>query len=184
MIIKTLIYLFNYYIIDLFLGFTSRSFERIYLPQCNTYLIEKFNELPPYRTAENFDIAQFELKVYVNADSIEEAQRWFTEFQSTSKTTMAQTRGFNVKGNRVIFRELRHCIHSNIVKKKQGNREVRNPQSSRARNIYCDATIHIRLERNRLPDSHPLEILTKRYELHWINLKIVITQQSQNLYLD
>ena len=50
------------------------------LPQHSTYLIEKFNELPLYRTAENFDIAQFELKTYVNVYSEEEAREWFTTF--------------------------------------------------------------------------------------------------------
>ena len=88
------------------------------LPQCSTYLIKKFNELPSYRTAENFVIIQFELKAYVNADSEEAAREWFTAFQSWSKTTMAQTRGFKLKKNRVLFRELCHCIHSSSVKKK------------------------------------------------------------------
>ncbi|CAB5396223.1 unnamed protein product [Rhizophagus irregularis] len=125
-----------------------------FLPQCNTYLIEKFSELPSYRTAENFNVTQFELKAYVNVDNKEEAHKWFAAFKSWSKTTMAQTRGFNVKGNRVIYRELYHCIHSNEVKKKQGNRETKRPQSARARNVNCAASLHLRIERKRLPYSH------------------------------
>jgi len=57
---------------------------------------------------------------------------------------MPQTRGFFITGNRVLFRELRHCIHSSEVKKKQGkNCETKLPQSARSRNIGCTATIYI-----------------------------------------
>ena len=55
------------------------------------------------------------------------------ESQSSSKTTMAETRGYKVTGNRVLFQKLRHCIYSNAVKKKQGQeRETKRPQSFQA----------------------------------------------------
>ncbi|PKC01651.1 hypothetical protein RhiirA5_456016 [Rhizophagus irregularis] len=82
---------------------------------------------------------------------------------------MAQTRGFNVKGNRVIYRELYHCIHSNEVKRKQGNRETKRPQSARARNVNCAASLHLRIERKRLPYSHSLEVELKFTHNHVIN---------------
>ena len=69
------------------------------LPQNNTYLIEKFEELSSYRTTENFAITQFELKAYVNIDSKEEACEWLAAFQHWSKTTIAQMRSFKIKGN-------------------------------------------------------------------------------------
>jgi hypothetical protein len=81
--------------------------------------------------------------VYVNANSEETAHEWFITFQSWSKTTMAQTRGFKLKKNRVLLRELCHCIHSISVKKKQGSHETKRLQSARARNIGCNATIHL-----------------------------------------
>ncbi len=59
---------------------------------------------------------------------------------------MVQTRGFNIKGNQILFREILHCIHSNNVKKKQDGCETKRPQSSWARNIDCNATIHLQLE--------------------------------------
>jgi hypothetical protein len=59
---------------------------------------------------------------------------------------MLQTRGFVVTGNRVLFQEQCHCIHSAEVKKKQGHREMKCSQSARVRNIGCTATIHVRLE--------------------------------------
>ncbi|CAG8847989.1 18639_t:CDS:1, partial [Gigaspora margarita] len=97
------------------------------------------------------------------------AQEWFKTFESHSKTTMPQTKGYNVKGSRVLFREKRHCAHSNEVKKKQGNREIKNPQSLRARNVNCSASIHLRLERWRLELDHPLEINIKFIHNHIID---------------
>ncbi|CAB4473190.1 hypothetical protein RhiirA5_421662 [Rhizophagus irregularis] len=37
-----------------------------------------------------------------------------------------------------------------MVKKKQGNQETKRPQSSRAKNVGCTATIHLRLESWRI----------------------------------
>lgn len=70
----------------------------------------------------------------------------------------------------MLFRELRHCIHSHRVKKKQGNQILaKRPQSSRARDINCTASIHLRLERRKLVNSHPLEINIKFTHNHVIN---------------
>jgi hypothetical protein len=83
---------------------------------------------------------------------------------------MPQTKGYVVKGKQVLFRENRHCIHSDIVKKKQGSRETKFPQSSRARNIGCNARIHIRLEKWRLESfDHPLEINVRSTHNHVID---------------
>ena len=81
------------------------------------------------------------------------------EFESRSKTTMPESKRYEIKEKQVIFREKRHCIHSDKVKKKQGNRKIKRPQSSRLRNTGCTATIHLRLENWRIESlSHPLEI--------------------------
>lgn len=139
------------------------------LPQHYTYLIKKFNELPSYQTAENFAIPQFELDVFVDVNNEEKARKWFMEFESWSKTTMPETRRYQIKGKLVLFRELRHCIHSNIVKEKQGNPELKRTQSSRTRNTSCNATIHLRLETWRIEFSHPLEINIKFTHNHVVN---------------
>ena len=76
------------------------------------YFIENFNELPSYQTAENFSIVQFELNAFVNVNSKEKASERFVAFESHSKTTMPQTKGYKVMGKQVLFREKRHCIHS------------------------------------------------------------------------
>ncbi|PKK71418.1 hypothetical protein RhiirC2_778435, partial [Rhizophagus irregularis] len=139
------------------------------LPQDYTYLIINFNKLSPCYTAENFAIPQFELDAFVDIDDAEKVHKWFLEFESHSKTTMPQSKGYGVKGKEVLFREKRHCIHSNLVKKKQGKRETKLPQSSRARNIHCNAKIHLRLEKWRLKTSHPLEINIKFTHNHVID---------------
>ncbi|PKY53879.1 hypothetical protein RhiirA4_426357 [Rhizophagus irregularis] len=139
------------------------------LPQGYTYLIKNFNELPSYRTSENFSIPQFELDAFVDINDKEKAQEWFKVFESHTKTTMPQSKGYGVKGNQVLFREKRHCIHSNKVKEKQGNRETKLPQSSRARNTGCTAEIHLRLERWRLETNYPFEINIRFTHNHVIN---------------
>ncbi|CAB5359937.1 unnamed protein product [Rhizophagus irregularis] len=139
------------------------------LPQDYTYLIINFNKLSPCYTAENFAIPQFELNVFVDINDAKKVHKWFLEFESHSKTTMPQSKGYGVKGKEVLFREKCHCIHSNLVKKKQGKRETKLSQSSRARNIHCNAKIHLRLEKWRLKTSHPLEINIKFTHNHVID---------------
>src|SRR6185503_10725753 len=85
-------------------------------------------------------------------------------------TTMAQTKGYGVKGKKVLFREQRHCIHNDKVKKKQGARETKHQRSSRARNICCSATIELRLENWRIESSsYPLEVDINFTHNHVIN---------------
>jgi len=64
---------------------------------------------------------------------------------------------------------LRHCIHSNIVKQKQGNPEIKRKSSNRARNTSCTATIQLRLENWRIESSHPLKINLKFTHNHIVN---------------
>src|SRR5260364_236734 len=72
---------------------------------------------------------------------------------------MRQTRGFILKDQQVIFREARHCIHSHIVKKKQGkNVEIKKLHSERLRDTGCLATIELRIEKRYLTRTHPLEV--------------------------
>ena len=37
---------------------------------------------------------------------------------------MPEFKRYEIKGKKVLFREMRHCIHSNKVKEKQGNRHT------------------------------------------------------------
>jgi len=88
-------------------------------------MIQNFNH-------QNFEVPNFELDTFVNVDNEDGVREWFIAFQSWSKTTMTETRGYNITGNQVIFCEQRHCIHSHEVKKKQGkNKEVQRSNSSR-----------------------------------------------------
>ncbi|CAB4480661.1 unnamed protein product [Rhizophagus irregularis] len=129
---------------------TLPEFLKPILPQNHTYLIKTFNELPLFQTAEGFEVPQFELDIFVDINDKEKACEWFKSFESRSKTMMPETKRYETKGKHVLFREMRHCLHSDKVKKKQGSRETKRPQSSRARNIGCTATIHLRLESWRI----------------------------------
>ena len=91
------------------------SFLRSIFPSSYSYIIQNVNKLPPYRTEENFEIDQFKVNAFVNVTIAESAKIWFSAFEGHSKTTMPQTKGYEIKGERVIFRQLRHCIHSKKV---------------------------------------------------------------------
>jgi len=84
-----------------------------------------------YRTAENFAIPQFEFNAFVDVNDKEKACKWFKTFESHSKMTMSQTKGFDIKGKHILFQKKRYCIYSNKVKKKQGIYEMKNSQSIR-----------------------------------------------------
>src|SRR5687767_4805758 len=103
--------MFNYrYFLGIFYQmFCSRFFLKV--------IHQNFNNLQPYRTQENFEIANFKLDVFVDVNSKEAASEWIAAFESYSKTTMLKTKGFKITGSWVLFQELRHCIHSHQVKK-------------------------------------------------------------------
>ena len=109
------------------------------------------------------------MDIFIDVNTKEKASEWFAEFESHSKTTMPKSRGYKITGNRVLFWELRHCIHSHEVKKKQGSHITKYPQSSRARDINYTASIHLRLERQNLLSSHSLEVNIKFIHNHVIN---------------
>ncbi len=94
---------------------------------------------------KNFEITNFELKTFVNVSSKEEAHKWLATFQLWSKTTIAETKGFGVIGNKMLFQKLLYCIYNNQVKKKQENCKVKCLNSSCTWNIGCTATIHLQL---------------------------------------
>ena len=78
--------------------------------------------MPPYRTQENFEVPNFELDTFVDVNDEKGASEWVTAFRSYSKTTMPETRGYVIKGNRVLLRKKRHCIHSHEVRKNKAKR--------------------------------------------------------------
>ncbi|CAG8752336.1 8540_t:CDS:2 [Gigaspora margarita] len=126
------------------------------LPLNYDYSVSEIQQLPVYITTEGFAINQFEANLYVNINNVEDAHKWFCEFEEISKTTMPQSKGYNIQGKKIIFREIWHCIHSNMVRQKQGNPVLKKPNSIQIRNTGCMATIHLRLEHWRLQTLHLL----------------------------
>lgn len=159
------------------------------LPPNYNYLVSEIQQLPDYITSEGFLINQFKATFFVNISNIEDSQKWFNEYEETSKTTMPETKGFQIQGKKVIFRELRHCMHSNKVRQKQGNPILKKPHSLRIRNTECDATIHLRIERWRLQTSHPLEVNINFVHNHIINCAKSLSfrcvkEEVRNKYLE
>ena len=145
------------------------NFLQSIFPSNYSYIIQCITKLPPYRTEEGFEIDQFKIDVFVNVATAESAEIWFSAFEKHSKMTLPQTKGYEIKGKRVIFRQLWHCIHSQKVRKKQGDFKVKLKQLIRNRNTGCSATLHLRLERRNISTSHPLEVNLAFTHNHFIN---------------
>jgi len=73
------------------------------LPRNYTYIIKYYNILPSYVTSKNFEILHFELDAFVDVSDKEKAHKWFLEFESHSKTSMPQTKGYGLKGKQVLL---------------------------------------------------------------------------------
>ncbi|CAG8786664.1 21248_t:CDS:2, partial [Dentiscutata erythropus] len=88
---------------------------------------------------EEFIIHQFELNLFINANNVDRARQWFFEFKELSKTTMPETKGFQIKGSKVIFQELQHCIHSekqeHNIDKILNNQVINEVQESEESNV-------------------------------------------------
>ncbi|CAG8836151.1 46308_t:CDS:2, partial [Gigaspora margarita] len=157
------------------------------LPPNHDYYVNEIHQLPDYITAEGFLVNRFEVDLFVNIGSIEGAQQWLVDFEEVSKTMMPQTRCYQIQEKKVIFRQLRHCIHSDIVRQKQGNPSLKIPNSLRIRNTDCNATIHLRLKQWRLQTNYLLEINIKFIHNHVIDSAKALTSAlytyENSLYL-
>ncbi len=51
-------------------------------------------------------------------------------FEFRLKTIIPETKHYEIKGKHMLFRKMRYYIHSDKVKKKQENCEIKYPQSS------------------------------------------------------
>jgi hypothetical protein len=94
----------------------------------------------------------------INIKTKDEALIWFERFQEKSKTTMRISRGQTLTGKKVIFKEERHCMHSEIVKEKQGSRVIKRENSHHSRNISCKAKMLMRIERRNLEQDYPMYV--------------------------
>ncbi|CAG8802421.1 25109_t:CDS:1, partial [Racocetra persica] len=91
----------------------------------------------------NVKIEQIVVDLLANINTKEDALTWLNEFQKCSKTTMRLTRTYPVKGDKVVFRELQYCIHSNLVKQKNNHHETKNPNGLRNRDTGYKATLNL-----------------------------------------
>ncbi|CAG8803904.1 37834_t:CDS:2 [Gigaspora margarita] len=67
------------------------------------YFIVKICRLPDYIISEEFSVNQFEANLLVNVNNVENAKKWFADFEEVSKTTMPQTKGYQLKGQKATI---------------------------------------------------------------------------------
>src|SRR6185437_15029117 len=66
------------------------------LPPNYDYIVSGIQQLPNYIIPEGFLINQFKITFFVNVSNIEDSQKWFTEYEETSKPTMPEMKGFQI----------------------------------------------------------------------------------------
>ncbi|CAG8504095.1 9969_t:CDS:1, partial [Scutellospora calospora] len=65
----------------------------------------------------------FEAKFCVNITIIEQVKLWLEQFTDLHKVTMRESQGRTIKGVRYLLSKWFYCIHSHIVKLKQGSQD-------------------------------------------------------------
>ncbi|CAG8846926.1 34007_t:CDS:2, partial [Gigaspora margarita] len=94
------------------------TLERSLPSNCN-YVIDSFESIEAFNFLGAFS-EPFEVKFRVNICTINDIEKWFDEFSDLHKTTMRETQGQIIKGVKYLFSKRFHCIHSHVVKLKQG----------------------------------------------------------------
>ncbi|CAG8751785.1 24364_t:CDS:2, partial [Gigaspora margarita] len=72
------------------------------LPLNYNYFISEVHQISAYITTEGFSVDCFEVNFFVNVDTSEGARKWFTEFEEITKTTMPQTKGYQLQEKKVL----------------------------------------------------------------------------------
>ncbi|CAG8835102.1 41585_t:CDS:2, partial [Gigaspora margarita] len=65
----------------------------------------------------------FKAKFQINICTVDNANIWLGEFSNLYKVTMQETQGQIIKGVKYIFSKGFHCVHSNLVKLKQEQKD-------------------------------------------------------------
>ncbi|CAG8790730.1 7646_t:CDS:2, partial [Cetraspora pellucida] len=91
------------------------------LPSNYKYFIESFEQILLHEflgAYENSFITEF----YISITNIEDSKVWLQQFIDLHKVTMRETQGRTIKGICYILSKQFYCIHSHIVKSKQGTK--------------------------------------------------------------
>ena len=93
---------------------------------------------------------------FVNIHSQDGAKEWIENLQDKTKTTY---RGAFTKGERILFKTIRHCQH----KRKPAKRILKRPESIRNKKTECKSTLTLRLHNRAIMkkqtyQTHPCEI--------------------------
>ncbi|CAG8808790.1 42692_t:CDS:1 [Gigaspora margarita] len=91
------------------------------LPSNYKYFIDDFEQFPSHNFLGAYK-TPFKTNYRINIHTIEVSKEWFQKFMDLHKVTMRETRGRTIKGMHYILSKRFHCIHSHVVKQKQGKK--------------------------------------------------------------
>ncbi|CAG8786385.1 13693_t:CDS:1, partial [Gigaspora rosea] len=123
------------------------------LPKNYEYAITSFKKIPAHKFLGAYD-KPFEAEFCINITTIEQVKLWLQDFTDLHKVTMRETQGRSIKGVRYLLSKRFHCIHSHVVKLKQGTQnknlvsndvEIEKSEDfvndTRSRNTNCPAVL-------------------------------------------
>ncbi|CAG8629437.1 7704_t:CDS:2 [Cetraspora pellucida] len=116
------------------------------LPSNYKYFIESFEQISSHSFLDAYE-TPFKASCRINILTIEESEAWLQKFMDMHKITMRETHGRTIKEIHYILSKWFHCIHSHIVKLKQGikNNGETNMKNTQEQNTNCPATLSIQL---------------------------------------
>jgi len=118
------------------------------MPVDYTYFFTKFQNINHHNYA-------FSSTVFTNVFTEQEAKEWLSELQHQTDVTYRVTRGVQIKGQKIIYKTIRHCQH----KRKQPLKTPKHSNSvnRRDKKTNCPATLTMKIH-NKKHHSRPCEI--------------------------
>ena len=118
------------------------------LPADYTYIFTKFQII-------HHDNSAFSSTIFTDIHTEEEAKQWISTLEHQTDVTYRITRGVQTKGQKIIYKTIRHCQH----KRKQPVKTAKHSNSvnRRDKKTNCPATLTMKIHNNK-HHSNPCEI--------------------------
>ncbi|CAG8819532.1 25770_t:CDS:1, partial [Gigaspora margarita] len=138
------------------------------LPSSYKYFIKHFEQISSHNFLGAYEMP-FKVDCCINISTIKESKEWIQRFIDLHKVMMRETHERTIKGIHYILSKRFHCIHSYVVKIKQGikdNCEI-HIENARIRDTDCSSILSIQL----LKRSDPYPCIISLYFHHNHSLK-------------
>ncbi|CAG8799654.1 7330_t:CDS:2, partial [Cetraspora pellucida] len=113
------------------------------LLQNYNYVIDSFKTILPLNFLDAFS-DPFEAKFRINVCTINDAKVWLDKFSNLHKVTMRETQGRIIKDVKYLLSKRFYCVHSHLVKLKQGQKNKINDTNINSMEEFLDQSVGAR----------------------------------------